>query len=62
MLRWTLVFFVFSVLAGVFGFTSIAATSSGIAQILFYIFIVLFVLSLLGRAANIGDKFVTKGL
>lgn len=62
MLRWTFIFLIFSVLAGVFGFSSIAVTTSGIAQILFYIFLFLFVISLLGRVANRGDRFITKCL
>jgi uncharacterized membrane protein YtjA (UPF0391 family) len=48
MLRWALIFFIFSLMAAVFGFGGIAATTAGIAQILFYIFLVLFVISLLG--------------
>ncbi|MDX1963688.1 MAG: DUF1328 domain-containing protein [Pirellulales bacterium] len=47
MLHWTIVFLVIALIAGVFGFTSIYAAASGIAQILFFIFIVLFILSLL---------------
>lgn len=62
MLRWTLVFFVFSMIAAVFGFGGIAATTGGIAQILFYIFLVLFVLSLLVRLASGGDKLISKSL
>jgi len=47
MLRWTLAFFVFSLIAAMFGFTGIAATTADIAQILFFVFLVLFVVSLL---------------
>ena len=35
-------------------FSGIAGTSAGIAQILFFIFLVLFVLSLIGRALRRG--------
>jgi uncharacterized membrane protein YtjA (UPF0391 family) len=62
MLRWTLIFFVFSLAAGFFGFSGVAVATSSIAQILFYIFLVLFVITLLGRVATRGDKFVTKSL
>jgi uncharacterized membrane protein YtjA (UPF0391 family) len=47
MLRWILIFFVFAIIAGALGFTGIAGASIGIAQTLFYIFIILFVLSLI---------------
>jgi uncharacterized membrane protein YtjA (UPF0391 family) len=46
MLYWTLIFLVLSLVAGVFGFTGIAAASAGIAKILFTIFLVLFFVSL----------------
>lgn len=62
MLRWALTFFIFSLVAALFGFGGIAATTSGIAQILFYIFIVLFVLSLISGLAGKGDKFISKNL
>jgi uncharacterized membrane protein YtjA (UPF0391 family) len=47
MLRWILMFLVFAILAGALGFTGVAGTSIGIAQTLFYIFLVLFVVSLI---------------
>ncbi len=47
MLYWAAVFFVIAIVAAIFGFGGIAEASIGIAQILFFIFIVLFVLSLL---------------
>ena len=47
MLYWTLIFLVIAMAAGVFGFTGISAASVGIARILFGIFIVLFLLSLI---------------
>jgi uncharacterized membrane protein YtjA (UPF0391 family) len=47
MLRWTLIFLVVSILAAVFGFGGIAAASAGIARILFFLFLILFVASLL---------------
>ncbi|HXH75501.1 MAG TPA: DUF1328 domain-containing protein [Bacteriovoracaceae bacterium] len=62
MLRWTLIFFVFSLIAAVFGFSGIAATTSSIAQLLFYIFLALFVLSLLMRLVTGSDKLISKNL
>jgi uncharacterized membrane protein YtjA (UPF0391 family) len=47
MLRWTLIFLVVALVAAVFGFGGIAAASAGIARILFFIFLILFVASLL---------------
>jgi uncharacterized membrane protein YtjA (UPF0391 family) len=46
MLYWTLIFLVVALVAGLFGFGGIASASAGIAKILFAIFIVLFLLSL----------------
>src|SRR5205085_4513055 len=44
MLTWALFFFVVSLVAGVLGFTNIAAGARGIAKILFFIAITLFLL------------------
>ncbi len=44
MLRWALIFFVISLVAGVFGFTGIAQGARSIAKFLFFIAIALFVL------------------
>jgi uncharacterized membrane protein YtjA (UPF0391 family) len=46
MLYWALMFLVIALLAGLFGFGGIASTATGMAQILFVIALVLFVLSL----------------
>lgn len=47
MLYWTLVFFIISLVAALFGFGGIATAAAGIAQILFYIFLLLMFLSLI---------------
>jgi uncharacterized membrane protein YtjA (UPF0391 family) len=47
MLYWALVFFVVAILAAVFGFGGVATAATGIAKILFFIFVVLFLVSLL---------------
>ncbi|MEO1008398.1 MAG: DUF1328 domain-containing protein [Planctomycetota bacterium] len=49
MLGWAIAFLVVAIIAAVFGFGNIAAAATGIARVLFFIFIVLFVLSLLAR-------------
>lgn len=46
MLWWAFVFFIVAILAAVFGFGGIAAGAMSIAKILFWIFIILFVISL----------------
>jgi uncharacterized membrane protein YtjA (UPF0391 family) len=48
MLRWALAFFVVALVAAVFGFLGIAVAAAGIARILFFIFLVLFLVSLVG--------------
>jgi len=47
MLYWALVFLVVALVAGALGFGGIASASAGIAQILFFIFLVLFAASLI---------------
>ncbi|MBL8048461.1 MAG: DUF1328 domain-containing protein [Chthonomonas sp.] len=54
MLHYAVVFLVIALIAGVLGFGTLAGASAGIAKILFLIFLVMFVLSLLfkkGRTA-----------
>ena len=46
MLGWALTFLVVALLAGVLGFTSVAGAAMGIAKILFFVFLVLFVVSI----------------
>jgi uncharacterized membrane protein YtjA (UPF0391 family) len=46
MLKWALIFFIISIVAGAFGFTGISAATSGIARILFFIFVVIFIIFL----------------
>jgi uncharacterized membrane protein YtjA (UPF0391 family) len=47
MLYWAVVFLVIALVAAWFGFGGIAAGASSIAQILFFVFLVLFIVSLL---------------
>jgi uncharacterized membrane protein YtjA (UPF0391 family) len=46
MLKWALIFFVISIVAGLLGFTGIASGAAGIAKILFYIAIAILVILL----------------
>lgn len=46
MLYWAAVFFVIAIVAAIFGFGGIAAASAGVAKILFFVFIAIFLLSL----------------
>lgn len=52
MLHWTLVFLVISLIAYALGFGLIASAFAGAAKIAFFIFLVLFLLSLIGGIAR----------
>jgi uncharacterized membrane protein YtjA (UPF0391 family) len=52
MIRWAIGFFVIALIAAVLGFGGIAVAAAGIAKIIFYIFLVLFVVSLIGHLAS----------
>lgn len=47
MLSWALTFLIVAIVAALFGFGGIAAAATDIARVLFFIFIVLFVVSLI---------------
>ena len=46
MLYWALVFLIISLIAGLFGFGLVAGMAYSIAKILFFVFLVLFIVSL----------------
>jgi uncharacterized membrane protein YtjA (UPF0391 family) len=48
MLQWALAFLILALVAAFFGFGGIAAASAGIAKILFYVFVVVFAITLVG--------------
>jgi uncharacterized membrane protein YtjA (UPF0391 family) len=52
MLYWALICLVIAIMAGVLGFGGIAGTVVGFAQILFFVFIVLLVVSLIANAVR----------
>ncbi|MFP4376003.1 MAG: DUF1328 domain-containing protein [Spirochaetales bacterium] len=47
MLRWALIFLVIALVAALFGFGGIVSAAAGIAQILFFIFLVLLLISVI---------------
>ncbi len=47
MLYWSAVFFSIALIAGALGFGGLSAAAGGIAQILFYIFLVMFLVALI---------------
>lgn len=47
MLGWALTFLIIAIIAGLFGFRGVEITAAGIAQFLFFVFVVLLVISLL---------------
>lgn len=46
MLNWALGFLVLALIAGLLGFGGVASTAAGIAQTLFFIFLIVFLVSL----------------
>tara|TARA_R110000868_G_scaffold235273_8_gene489100 strand:+ start:6001 stop:6165 length:165 start_codon:yes stop_codon:yes gene_type:complete len=47
MLRWSITFFIVALIAAILGFGGIAGAAVGIAKIFFFVFLVLFVVSLI---------------
>ncbi len=47
MLNWAIIFFIISLIAGFFGFTNIAAGARGIAKVLFFIALAIFLVILI---------------
>ena len=57
MLGWALTFFIIAIIAAIFGFGGIAAGAATIAKVLFFVFVVLFLLSLIaGLVRGGGNK------
>ena len=48
MLRYAIAFFVVALIAAIFGFTGIAVAAAGVAKLLFFVFLVLFLMTLIG--------------
>jgi uncharacterized membrane protein YtjA (UPF0391 family) len=47
MLKWAIIFFLISLVAGVFGFTGVAAGAASISRVLFFIAITIFLIVLI---------------
>jgi uncharacterized membrane protein YtjA (UPF0391 family) len=56
MLRWSFAFLVIAIIAAILGFTNIAAGAADIARILFFIFIAVWVILLLGGLLAVKKK------
>lgn len=56
MLYYSLVFLMIAIVAAVLGFGGIAVAAAGVAKILFYIFLVLFVVSIVMHLARGGTR------
>lgn len=56
MLYLSLIFFIISLAAALFGFGGIASASAGVAQILFFVFIVAFIVSMILHLAQRVDR------
>ena len=52
MLNWALTFLVLALVAALFGFGGIAAGATSIAKVLFFLFVVLFVVSLIANVSR----------
>jgi uncharacterized membrane protein YtjA (UPF0391 family) len=60
MIRYSLIFAIIAVIAGIFGFTEISVASAGVAKVLFFIAITVFLI-LLVAGLFIGRKIVGGG-
>lgn len=47
MLRWAAIFFIIAIVAAIFGFGDIADGATDIARILFFVFLILFLISVI---------------
>ncbi|HHW21654.1 MAG TPA: DUF1328 domain-containing protein [Clostridiaceae bacterium] len=56
MIKWAITFLILALIAGLFGFGLIANLTFGIAKILFYIFLALFVISLIFGRRTTGSR------
>lgn len=52
MLSWSVTFFIIALIAAALGFGGLAGTFAGVAQILFFVFIALLILTFVARAVR----------
>ncbi len=54
MLRWAAIFFIIAIIAAIFGFGGIVSAAVSVAKLLFYVFLILFIVSLIfGRRRSL---------
>ena len=53
MLQWSILFLVIALVAGALGFGVLSATAAGIAKILFVVFLVIFLISLIAGRGGV---------
>jgi uncharacterized membrane protein YtjA (UPF0391 family) len=56
MLMWALTFFIVAIVAALFGFTGIAVGAAAVAKVLFFIFVVLFLVSIIAHGIRTASK------
>jgi uncharacterized membrane protein YtjA (UPF0391 family) len=56
MLRWSVIFLVIALVAALFGYTGIAEGAADIAQVLFFIFLVLFLIAVVAGGGFFARK------
>jgi uncharacterized membrane protein YtjA (UPF0391 family) len=54
MLYWAVVFLLIAIVAGLLGFGAVAFAAAGIAKICFFVFLILFIISLIGHTTRRG--------
>lgn len=47
MLRWAVIFLLIAIVAGILGFAGLMLAAAGIAKLLFYLFLILFLITLI---------------
>jgi uncharacterized membrane protein YtjA (UPF0391 family) len=52
MLRWAVIFLVIAIVAGILGFAGLMIAAAGIAKMLFYLFLILFLITLISGLVN----------
>ena len=57
MLKWALIFFVISIIAGGLGFSGLSAAAAGLARLLFFIAMVIFII-FIGLALISGEMLI----
>ena len=53
MLRWSLMFLILALIAAVLGFGGLAGAAVGIAKVLFFVFLVVWLISFLSRGRTV---------